>query len=94
MSLVYSLAYAVLAFAEVLVLFGSILGLLALAGAAVIRALCNLKNDRKKPAPQCALSFVSRSKPCWLECRGRIEPPAGLVSPSAVGRRRWNTLRS
>lgn len=74
MSLVYSLVYAVLAFTEVLVLFGSILGLLALAGAAVIRALCNLKNDRKKPEPQCALSFVSSSKPCWLECRGRIEP--------------------
>lgn len=74
MSLVYSFAYAALAFTEVLVLFGSILGLLALAGGAVIRALCNLKNDRNKPEPQCALSFVSSSKPCWLECRGRIEP--------------------
>jgi len=74
MSLIYSLVYAVLAFAEVLVLFGSIIGLLALGAGAVIRAFCNHKNERNKPVPQCALSFVSSSKPCWLECRGRVEP--------------------
>lgn len=74
MSFIYSLVYAVLAFTEVLVLFGSVIGLLALAAGAVVRALCNLKNERKKPLPQCALSFMSPSKPCWLECRGRIEP--------------------
>ena len=74
MTFIYSLVYAILAFTEVLVLFGSVIGLLALAAGAVIRALCNLKNDRKKAEPQCALSFVSSSRPCWLECRGRIEP--------------------
>ena len=74
MSLIHSFAYAALAFTEVLVLFGSIVGLLALAAGAVIRALCNLKNERKKPLPQCALSFASSSKPCWLECRRRVAP--------------------
>jgi hypothetical protein len=74
MSFAYSIVYAVLAFAEVLVLFGSIIGLLALAAGAVIRTLCNRKNERKKPLPQCALSFATHSKPCWLECRGRLEP--------------------
>jgi hypothetical protein len=69
-----SFVYAVLSFAEVLVLFASFLGALALTLRGIVRACCKLKNRMKKSQRQCAFSRSSSIDPCWLQCPHRVQP--------------------
>jgi hypothetical protein len=72
-----SFVYAVLAFAEVFILFASFLGALALTLRGIIRACCKLKNKMKKSQQQCAFSRTSNINPCWLQCPHRMQPQRG-----------------
>ena len=68
------LAYAILAFAEVFVLFASVVAVLVLVARAMIRACCRFKNEMRKSRSECALSRLPKLNPCWLQCPHRLEP--------------------